>query len=148
MYFKPGRAEKRWAIQPDGVRVLMPRPLSSQTISIGIGMPWNTVLDDVLNAPTKVEWFTEASPKLVTTMASVDQGVVIPSRLARSNEYARPTARGRCEAIVDVCGITARSTLPNTLCRPPAMGSVVAAATPSRISRTGSCPGRCRARAQ
>ncbi len=99
------------------------------------------MLEEVFNAPTKVEWFTEASPKLVTTIESLDHGVRIPSRRARSSEYARPTARGRCEAIVEVCGITARSALPNTLCRPPAMGSSVAAATPNRMSRTGSWPG-------
>ena len=32
-------AENRWAIQPAGVRVLIPMPLSSQTISNGIGRP-------------------------------------------------------------------------------------------------------------
>ena len=126
----------------------MPMPLSSQTISSGIGRPWYTVLDEVLKAPTRVEWLTEASPKLVTTMASPGQGVAIPIRRARPSEKASPTARGRCEAMVEVCGITASSALPNTLCRPPAIGSPVAAATPDRMSETASWPGRCWARAQ
>ncbi len=39
MYFRPGWPENRCAIHPDGVRVLMPNPLSSHTISNGIGMP-------------------------------------------------------------------------------------------------------------
>ena len=37
---------------------------------------------------------------------------------------ARPTARGRWDAIVDVCGMIDSAWLPNTLCRPPAIPSV------------------------
>ena len=35
-----------------------------------------------------------------------------------------PTARGRCDAIVEVVGMISSSALPNTLCRPPAIGSL------------------------
>ena len=48
---------------------------------------------------------------------------------------ATPIARGRCEAIVDVCGMTARSAWPNTLWRPPAIGSSADASSPSSTSR-------------
>ena len=53
---------------------------------------------------------------------------------------AIPTARGSCEAIVDVIGTTASSLRPKTLCRPPAIGSTAAATTPSMMSRMPSIP--------
>ena len=92
----------------------------------------------MFSAPAAVEWLTEASPKLVTTTASCGQGVARPSFAARASEKARPTARGRCEAIVEVCGITCSSGWPNTLCLPPAIGSAAAAARPSSTSGTPS----------
>lgn len=67
---------------------------------------------------------TEASPRLHTTTESQGKAGSTPSRRARPSASARPTARGRCEAIVEVCGTT-----------------------PSRMSRTGSVPGTCCARA-
>ena len=75
-------------------------------------------------APRAVEWLTEASPMLASTIASAGQGVGRPSRAARPRAKARPMARGRCEAIVEVCGMTFSCGWPNTLCRPPAIGSV------------------------
>jgi len=51
---------------------------------------------------------------------------------------AIPTARGRCDAIVEVIGMTASSFRPKTLCRPPAIGSSEAATTPSMTSRSPS----------
>jgi len=59
-----------------------------------------------LTAPAAVEWLAEASPKLQTTTASSGHGVASPSLAARGSVKARPTARGRCEAIVEVCGMT------------------------------------------
>ena len=53
-------------------------------------------------APTAVEWFTDASPKLHTVTASSGHGQTTPSFLARAMENATPIARGRCDAIVDV----------------------------------------------
>ena len=91
-------------------------------------------------APVAVEWLAEASPKLQTTTASAGQRRATPSRAARPMANATPTARGRCEAIVDVCGITASAWLPNTLWRPPALGSSAAATRPSRTSRTRILP--------
>ena len=46
--------------------------------------------------------------------------------------------------MVEVCGITARSAWPKTLCRPPAIGSSAAATRPSRTSRSGSVAGHLR----
>ena len=66
-------------------------------------------------APVAVEWLAEASPKLATVMASAGHGDGTPSLPARPIENAIPTARGRCDAIVDVCGMTARSWFPKTL---------------------------------
>ncbi len=101
----------------------------------------------MLNAPAAVEWFTEASPNEHTTIASsgkpadgqARQGSgpwAAGRRCPRSAAKARPTARGRCEAIVEVCGMIASSARPNTLCRPPAIGSAAAATSPSSTSRS------------
>jgi hypothetical protein len=134
-YRRPGREPYACRIQPSGVRTLIPIPLSSQTSSNGIGRPWYDACRAALIAPVAVEWFADASPKLVTTIASDGHGDGTPSFADRFIENATPIARGRWEAIVDVCGITDSSCRPNTLCRPPAIGSLVAAATPSRMSR-------------
>ena len=61
-------------------------------------------------------------------------GEATPSLAARSMENATPTARGRCDAIVEVCGMTARSWRPKTLCLPPAIGSSAAPTRPSSTS--------------
>ena len=100
----------------------------------------------VLMAPVAVEWLAEASPKLHTAMASAGQADGTPRRWARSMLKATPRARGRWDAIVEVCGMIARSWWPKTLWRPPAIGSSVAATSPSSTSRRGSCPGTCMAR--
>ena len=101
-----------------------------------------------LIAPTAVEWLADASPKLHTANASDGQAHSTPSLRARAMEKATPTARGRCEAMVEVCGMTLRSWRPKTLCRPPEIGSSVAATNPSNTSRSGSVPATCRARAR
>ena len=93
----------------------MPSPLSSHTSSNGIGMPWWAVYTAALMAPCAVEWLSEASPKLATAMASSGHRVGTPSRRARPMAKATPIARGRCEAIVDVCGMTDSAAWPNTL---------------------------------
>ena len=99
-------------------------------------------------APAAVEWLAEASPKLATVMASAGHGDGTPSLPARPMQNAIPTARGRCEAIVDVCGMMASPWCPKTLCRPPAIGSSLAPTRPSRTSRSGCEPGTCAARAR
>ena len=63
-----------------------------------------------------------------------------PSRWARWIAIASPTARGRCEAIVEVCGITDSAGWPKTLCRPPAMGSSAPPIRLCSMSRTGLTP--------
>ena len=111
-------------------------------------MPWYDVWQTALTAPTAVEWLAEASPNEAITTASRGHGQGTPSFAARPMPSATPSERGRCEAIVDVCGMMASSARPNTLCRPPAIGSSADAATPSRTSRTGSMPVTWCARAQ
>ena len=102
----------------------------------------------MLIAPTAVEWLAEASPKEHTTTASAGHSQATPSRYARCRAMASPTDRGRCEAMVEVCGMIARSGCPNTLCRPPAIGSSANAISPCSTSRTGVDPGTCWARAK
>ena len=133
----PGRRAVS-ATQPSGVGTEMPRPLSSQTSNNGSPSPCRTVYPTVFRAPVAVEWFRLASPKLTTASASAGQRSSMPSRSARSIANATPTARGRCEAIVDVCGMIASSGLPNTLCRPPDAGSSKAPIIPSMMSRSPS----------
>ena len=50
--------------------------------------------------------------------------------------------------MVEVWGMIASSPWPNTLCRPPAIGSSAAPSSPCRTSRTGVEPGTWDARAQ
>jgi hypothetical protein len=62
-----------------------------------------------LNAPVATEWLAEASPKLQIAIASDGHGDATRSFAARSIANATPTARGRCEAMVEVCGMIDRS---------------------------------------
>ena len=133
-YLMPGRLESAACVHPGGVRTLIPIPLSSQTIRSGSGSPWYAQYDAVLSAPAAVEWLTDASPMLAITTESAGHGAGWPRRAARGSARARPTALGRCEAIVDVCGMTFSRGCPKTLCRPPAIGSAAAATIPSRTS--------------
>src|SRR5678815_578385 len=133
----PVRLPKLLAIQPVGVRTLMPMPLSSHTNRIGTGMCWYAVHAAVLNAPAAVEWFADASPNVHAMIASGGVVGAMPSRDARSSETAAPTALGRCEAIVEVCGGIASAWLPNTLWRPPEIGSSVLAHRLSSRSSSG-----------
>ena len=126
------------ATQPAGVGTLIPSPLSSQTSSSGNGTPRWAIWAAALIEPWAVEWFSEASPKLHTARASVGHWVSTSSSSAAPMAKATPSALGSCEAIVEVCGITARSALPNTLWRPPAIGSSAAASSPLRMSPTPS----------
>ena len=99
-------------------------------------------------APVAVEWFAEASPKLHTVTASAGQAPSHAEPAGALQGRATPRARGRCEAMVEVCGITARRLLPKTLWRPPAIGSSVAATIPSSTSRTAELPPPWRARSR
>ena len=63
----------------------------------------------LLIAPAAVEWFAEASPNEHTTTLSTGHSDDTPSRCARDRDRASPTARGRWEAMVEVCGMTASS---------------------------------------
>ncbi|RAO03347.1 hypothetical protein GUI43_05269 [Micromonospora noduli] len=134
----------------------MPSPLSSQTKSTGIRSPAWSYHPAVLKAAVALAWLTEASPKEQTTIASGGQGACVApaplptrtpapvrrpalsSRRSRSTASPIPTARGRCEAMVEVVGTMARSARPNTLCRPPAIGSRLDAAIPRSTSRAAS----------
>ena len=141
------RARSACSTQPCGDGTLIPSPLSSQRKSSGSGRRWYAVCAALFNAACAVAWFSDASPKLQTTTASAGHGDSTPSFFARSIANATPNARGRCDAIVEVCGMIASSALPKTLCRPPAIGSVRAAVTPCRMSDTPSRP-VCAARAR
>jgi hypothetical protein len=116
--------------------------LSSHTQKSGSGSPWNAICADVFKAACADAWLSEASPKEQSTIASDCHGLGTPRRDERSIANAIPTARGRCEAMVEVIGRTASSFRPKTLCRPPAMGSDAAATTPSMTSRNPSTPAR------
>ena len=117
----------------------MPSPLSSQTSSSGSLTSWWSYQPAALSAAVALAWLTEASPKDATTTASAGQGPVTPRRAgARVMPKAMPTARGRCEAMVEVVGMMFRSARPNTLCRPPAIGSLAEATTPRSTSRAAS----------
>ena len=144
----PGRDDSAVSTQPGGLGTEMPQPLSSTTTSRGSGSRVCTACPAALRAPTAVEWLIEASPRLATTTASSGHGVGTPIRGARCSANARPTARGRCEAIVEVWGMTLRAAFPKTLCRPPVIGSSREAVSPSSTSRTGSWPETWAARAQ
>ncbi len=128
-------------MKPGAVDTLMPMPLSSQTKRIGTGRRCHAAEHAALTAPIAVEWPSDASPKLHTTIASAgvaSAGAPSPSamRLRRSIATAAPTAFGRCDAMVDVCGGMHSRALPKTLWRPPAMGSSRDATIPSSTSRT------------
>ena len=117
---------KRLAIQPAGVFTEMPMPLSSQTNSTGAGSFWYAVHAAALNAVCAVAWLAEASPNEQIAMLSSGIGSAWPRRLPASMATAVPSALGRCEAIVEVCGSTHNGLLPHTLCRPPLSRVVLA----------------------
>ena len=91
-----------------------------------------------------VEWFAEASPNEHTTTASSghSQSTEPVCPLQRDGQTNSPRKMGGNE----VCGMTARSGWPKTLCRPPAMGSSARPISPCSTSRTGVDPGTCQAR--
>src|SRR5439155_20931918 len=101
----------------------------------------------VLIAESAVAWFAEASPNEHATIASSGRLFATPRRRPRAREKARPIALGRWLATVEVCGGTHSARLPQTLCRPCAIGSSAEAAIPSRVSKIGVSAVGCRARA-
>ena len=101
-----------------------PSPLSSQTSSSGSGSPCgDAVAGGVQRADRRRVVDARVAEAADRDARRRGQRVSTPSRRARPIANATPTARGRCEAIVDVCGITASDASPNTLCRPPEAGS-------------------------
>ena len=127
--------------QPRGDGVLIPIRLSSHTKRTGQGTSRWARYAAAFSAPVAVEWLAEASPKLQTTIASSGHGVRRPRARASPREKARPTARGRWEPMVEVCGTMCRSGWPKTLCRPPDIGSRLDEVRLSSRSRTGLlCP--------
>ena len=121
-------------------------PLSSHTNSTGAGSFWYAVQAAALNAVCAVAWLLDASPNEHTTMLSSGTGSACPMRRPCSMAIAVPSALGRCEAMVEVCGSTHSGLLPHTLCRPPLAGSSFDAAKDSAESITGSIPGSLRKR--
>ncbi len=79
-------------------------------------------------------------------MESSGIGSACLMRLPCSIAMAVPSAFGRCDAIVDVCGNTHNGLLPHTLWRPPDAGSSLLAAKHSAESMIGSMPGSLRKR--
>ena len=59
-------------------------------------------------APATVEWFADASPKLQMTTASSGNEEWWSTLRERSSAKARPTALGRCDPMVEVCGMMER----------------------------------------
>ena len=116
----------------------MPMPLSSHTNNTGAGNFWCAVHAAALNAVCALAWLAEASPNEQTTMLSSGTGNGRRRRLPASIASAVPSALGRCEAIVEVCGSTHNGLLPHTLWRPPLAGSSALAAKLSAESITGS----------
>ena len=100
----------------------------------------------MLNAVCAVAWFADASPNEQMAIESSGIGSVCAMRLACSIATAVPSAFGRCDAIVDVCGNTHSGLLPHTLWRPPDAGSSLLAAKLSAESMIGSMPGNLRNR--
>ena len=121
-------------------------PLSSQTNSTGAGSFWYAVHCAALNAVCAVAWFAEASPNEQIAIESSGIGSAWPMRRACSIATAVPSALGRCEAIVEVCGSTHSGLQPQTLWRPPEVGSSLLAAKRSAESMIGSMPGSLRKR--
>ena len=87
-----------------------------------------------------VAWLADASPNVQHTIASPDSGNSMPMRLARDKVNAAPTAFGKCEAIVLVCGGTHSRREPHTLWRPPEIGSSDDAHKLSSASNIGDSP--------
>ena len=121
-------------------------PLSSHTNSTGAGSFWYEVHAAALNAVCAVAWLLEASPNEQMAMLSSGIGEAWPMRLACSIATAVPSALGRCEAMVEVCGSTHNGLEPQTLWRPPEAGSSELAANDSAESMIGSIPGNLRKR--
>jgi len=142
----PGRSRNDAASQPFGVCTETPMPLSSQTNSTGQGRCWYAVQAAALKPASAVAWFTAASPNEHTTRASSGTGRSTPQRPAMPWAMAAPAAFGRCEAMVEVCGGTLSATEPQTLWRPPAIGSSALAASDRAVSWTASTPATVRAR--
>src|SRR6185295_17353144 len=109
------RAVSADSTHPAGLGTLIPSPLSSHTHRRGSGSPWYPIWALVLSAACAVAWLSEASPKEQSTTASGFHGLATPRRAARSTASAMPTARGRCDAIVEVIGRIASSLRPNIL---------------------------------
>src|SRR5262249_40624949 len=146
-YRSPGLLDSAAATQPSGERTDSPSPLSSQTNRIGSRRPACSHQPAVLNAAVALAGVVDAAPDEQTTTASPRHAPVgrpesgkdgsTPSRRARSMAKPMPTARGRWDAIVEVVGMISNSALPNTLCRPPAIGSLAEATSPRSTSRPG-----------
>src|SRR5690606_35844841 len=94
-----------------------------------------------LKAVWAVAWLLEASPKEQIAMLSSGIGSAWPRRRPASIAIAVPSAFGRWDAMVEVCGNTHNGLLPQTLCRPPLAGSSLLAANDSAESIAGSIPG-------
>jgi len=103
------------AIHPDGVFTDMPMPLSSHTNKTGAGNRWYAVQPAALNAVCAVAWLLDASPNEQSTIESFGTGNSWPMRCACSIATAVPSALGRCDAIVEVCGNTHSGFEPHTL---------------------------------
>ena len=131
------------ATHPAGVGTLMPSPLSSHTSSSGSGTPRWAIIRSGVDRSLGRRVVQRGVPE-----AAHGQGVRRPLRV--DVERVRlPRWRRRRRAPVAAAtrsstsaGITASSALPNTLCRPPAIGSSAAARRPLRMSPTPSCAGR------
>jgi hypothetical protein len=110
-------------------------------------LPPLRVAREVEAGASAAQWFAEASPNVQHDDRVGGQlRSRRPAPRARDRDRA-PTAFGRCEAIVLVCGGTHSGREPHTLWRPPEIGSSADATSESNVSNTGVPPGSLRARA-
>ena len=121
-YSIPGQSRQHSRPNPAGVGVLIPRPLSSHTRSNGTGSPRRRGVRRTIERADERRVVDRRVPKARDHDASSGHEAT-PTNGSFGRGNASPNARGRCEAIVDVCGITERAALPNTLWRPPEIGS-------------------------
>jgi hypothetical protein len=127
-----------------GVATEMPMPLSSQTNTSGSGLPTRWAQRAALMPASAAAWLSEASPNEHIATASSGTSVGMPRRRLRPIANAAPTAFGRWEPIVEVCGGTHSGREPQTLWRPPDTGSSRDAVSDSSPSHSGSASGSCR----
>ena len=97
-----------FATHPVGVGTEMPRPLSSQTSTQRHRQSLRDAVADRVQRADSGRVVERGVAEAADGDGVVRPGASAPSLRARPMAKATPTARGRWEAIVEVCGMTAR----------------------------------------